>query len=122
MQFVPLVLMLVIFYAFLLVPQRKKQKAQQEMLRNVSVGDEILTTGGIYGGVTEVDGNDLYLEIAPNIEIKVTKRAVADRIYIAGSERAEPASGGGEGGSGSANATGADDLLSKLKSPFRKKS
>lgn len=120
MQFVPLVLMLVIFYAFLLVPQRKKQKAQQEMLRNVSVGDEILTTGGIYGGVTEVDGSDLYLEIAPNIEIKVTKRAVADRIYIAGSEQTSAASG--KANDSPAGANGADDLLSKLKSPFRKKS
>lgn len=119
MQFVPLVLMLVVFYVFLLVPQRRKQKAQQELLRNVSVGDEILTSGGIYGGVTEVDGNDVFLEIAPNIEIKITKRAVAERIYIAGSETAVAKSSGPAGPETAVS--GAEALLGKLKSSFRKK-
>ena len=76
-------LLLVVLYFFMIVPQRKKQKAQQELLARIGPGDEVLTAGGIYGGVTEVDGNDLYLEIAPGVEIKVTKRSVADVVYRA---------------------------------------
>ena len=86
----PLVL-LGIMYAFLIVPQRKKQKAHAELLRRVQPGDEILTSGGIYGGVTEVDGDDLYLEIAPDVEIKISRRAVAERLAPASPAPARPA-------------------------------
>ena len=80
----PLVL-LGIMYAFLIVPQRKRQRAHAELLRAVGPGDEVLTSGGIYGGVTEVDGDDLFLEIAPDVEIKISRRAVAERISAAAS-------------------------------------
>ena len=70
-------------YFVLFVPQRKKQKAQQNLIFTLGPGDEVVTSGGIYGGVTEVEGDVLYLEIAPDIEIKVAKRAIADRIYRA---------------------------------------
>jgi preprotein translocase subunit YajC len=80
----PLVL-LGVMYFFLIVPQRKRQRAHEELLRNVGVGDEVLTTGGIYGGVTEVDGDTLFLEIAPDVEIKVSRRAIAERVYASGS-------------------------------------
>lgn len=81
------ILLLVVLYFFMIVPQRKKQKAQQELLSRIGAGDEVLTVGGIYGGVTEVDGDAVYLEVAPGVEIKVTKRSVADVVYRA--ERAE---------------------------------
>ena len=70
-------------YFVLFVPQRKKQRAQQNLIFTLGPGDEVVTSGGIYGGVTEVEGDVLYLEIAPDIEIKVAKRAIADRIYRA---------------------------------------
>ena len=81
----PLVL-LGVMYFFLIVPQRKKQRAHEELLRNVSAGDEVLTTGGIYGGVTEIDGDTLYLEVAPDVEIKVSRRAIAERIFVSGNQ------------------------------------
>ena len=73
-------LLLAVMYVFLILPQRKRSKAHAELLRAVSPGDEILTSGGIYGGVTEIDGDDLYLEIAPDVEIKINRRAVSERI------------------------------------------
>ncbi len=76
-------LLLGVMYFVLFVPQRKKQKAQQNLIFTLGPGDEVVTSGGIYGGVTEVEGDVLYLEIAPDIEIKVAKRAIADRIYRA---------------------------------------
>lgn len=79
----PLVL-LGVMYFFLIVPQRKKQRAHEELLRNISAGDEVMTTGGIYGGVTEIDGDTLYLEVAPDVEIKVSRRAIAERVFASG--------------------------------------
>ncbi len=84
-------LLLVVMYAFLILPQRKKQKAHADLLGSLAPGDEVMTTGGIYGGVTEIDGDDLFLEIAPDIEIKVSKRAVADRVYRASGDAASTA-------------------------------
>ncbi len=72
-----------VMYVFLIMPQRKKQRAQQDLLGTIGPGDEVVTGGGIYGGVTEVDGEVVYLEIAPDIEIKVARRAIADRVYRA---------------------------------------
>lgn len=72
-----------VMYVFLIMPQRKKQRAQQDLLGTIGPGDEVVTGGGIYGGVTEVDGDVVYLEIAPDIEIKVARRAIADRVYRA---------------------------------------
>ena len=83
-------LLLAVMYVFLILPQRKRSKAHAELLRAVSPGDEILTSGGIYGGVTEIDGDDLYLEIAPDVEIKINRRAVSERIS-ATTTRAAPA-------------------------------
>ena len=78
------VLMLGVMYFLLIVPQRKKQKAHADLMRSLGPGDEVVTTGGIYGGVTEVAGDDVYLEIAPDIEIKIARRAIADRVFPAG--------------------------------------
>ena len=78
------VLMLGVMYFLLIVPQRKKQKAHADLMRSLGPGDEVVTTGGIYGGVTEVVGDDVYLEIAPDIEIKIARRAIADRVFSAG--------------------------------------
>ena len=75
----PLIL-LGVMYAFLILPQRRRAKAHAELLRAIAPGDEVLTSGGIYGGVTEIDGDDLYLEIAPDVEIKISRRAVSERI------------------------------------------
>ena len=82
-------LLLAVMYAFLILPQKKKQKARTEMLASISTGDEIVTTGGIYGGVVEIKGDDIYLEIAPDVEVRITRGAVADRVYRA--VAAEPA-------------------------------
>ncbi|MPY93273.1 MAG: preprotein translocase subunit YajC [Acidimicrobiia bacterium] len=73
-----------VMYFFLIVPQRKRQRAHDELLRHIGAGDEVLTTGGIYGGVTEVDGETLFLEIAPDVEIKVSRKAIAERVFASG--------------------------------------
>jgi preprotein translocase subunit YajC len=73
-----LLAMFVLLWAVLIRPQRMKQRAQQQMLSQIDPGDEILTVGGIYGIVVEVeDDDDLVVEIADGIHVRIARRAVA---------------------------------------------
>jgi preprotein translocase subunit YajC len=73
-----LVAMFVLLWALLIRPQKAKQQRQQQMLSDIDPGDEILTVGGIYGIVVEVeDEDDLVVEIADKIHVRVARRAVA---------------------------------------------
>ena len=69
--------MLLLVYVLLIAPQRRRQQAQQRILTQVEVGDEILTAGGVYATVREVRDDDLIVEIAPGTNIRLDKRAVA---------------------------------------------
>ncbi|HEY2677218.1 MAG TPA: preprotein translocase subunit YajC [Steroidobacteraceae bacterium] len=70
-------LLLVVFYFLLIRPQSKKAKEQREMLSKIAAGDEITTTGGILGKVTEVGDQFLSVEIAAGVNIKLQKFQVA---------------------------------------------
>ena len=73
--------MFVLLYALLIRPQRQKQRAQQVMLSKIARGDEVLTVGGIYGIVQELDDDDdLVVEIAEGIHVRMARRAVASVI------------------------------------------
>ncbi len=71
------VLLLVVFYFLLIRPQNKRAKEQKEMLSKVGAGDEVATTGGILGKVTEVGDQFLTLEIAKGVSIKLQKFQIA---------------------------------------------
>jgi preprotein translocase subunit YajC len=58
-------------------PQRRKQKLQQGMQSELAVGDEVLTAGGVYGTVTRIGDDDVRVEIAPNVEVRLARRAIA---------------------------------------------
>jgi preprotein translocase subunit YajC len=70
-------LMIVAFYFLLIRPQNKRAKEQREMLAKIVAGDEVATTGGILGKVTEVGDQYLTLEIASGVAIKLQKFQVA---------------------------------------------
>ena len=61
-------------------PQRRKQKAQQGMQSELAVGDEVVTAGGMYGTVTEIGEDDVRVEIAPNVEVRLARRAIAAQL------------------------------------------
>ena len=73
MGLLPLVLMFAIFYFLLIRPQQKKAKQHKEMLSNLKKGDSIITTGGIYGRIVEVNDNSMNVEVADRVRIKVAK-------------------------------------------------
>ena len=72
-----MVLLLVVMYVLMIRPQRQRQAQQQATIDNASVGDDILTTGGIYGTITEADGDDIVVRLAEGLDVHMTRRAVA---------------------------------------------
>ena len=80
-MFLPFVLIIVIFYFLLWRPQQKKMKLHREMLGNLKRGDRIVTGGGIYGRIARVEGDeDLIVEIAPEVRIRVVRGTVSEAI------------------------------------------
>jgi preprotein translocase subunit YajC len=77
MQFLPLVLIFVVFYFLLIRPQTKRAKEHRAMVSALEVGAEVVTNGGILGKVTEVSEQFLTIEIASGVNIKLQRQAVA---------------------------------------------
>jgi preprotein translocase subunit YajC len=75
-SFVPLALVVVIFYFVILRPARVKQQKVDEFLGALKVGDRIITTGGIYGQVTKLNEQTVQLQIADKIRIEVARASV----------------------------------------------
>jgi preprotein translocase subunit YajC len=77
-QLILLVALLVLLWALLIRPQRSRQRQQQELISAIEPGDEILTVGGLYGIVQEIDeDDDLVVEIADAVHVRIARRAVA---------------------------------------------
>ena len=73
-QFIPLILIFVIFYFFLIRPQQKKVKEHKAMVENLKKGDKIVTSGGITGTISRVvDNEKVEVEIADNITVEVVR-------------------------------------------------
>ena len=76
-------ILFIIIIAFLLLyllfvrPQKRRQNEQQQMISELRVGDEVLTVGGIYGTIAELDDDRVTVEIAPKLEVQVSRRAIA---------------------------------------------
>lgn len=76
-QLIVIVALLALLWLLLIRPARRRQVAQQELLAGIQVDDEILTAGGVYGYVREIHDDELLLEVAPEIRLRVARRAVA---------------------------------------------
>lgn len=72
----------VLMYLLLIRPQRAQQKRQKEQIAGVAAGDEVVTIGGIYGDIVEVDedGEKIVLEIAEDVHIEVARRAIGSVV------------------------------------------
>jgi preprotein translocase subunit YajC len=72
-----MVLMLGVMYVLMIRPQRQRQAQQQSMIDSAGVGDDVLTTGGIYGTISETEGDDIVVEIAKGVTVHMTRRGIA---------------------------------------------
>jgi preprotein translocase subunit YajC len=76
----PLVLIFVVFYFLLIRPQTKRAKEHREMVAKLSAGDEVVTTGGILGRISEIDESFVTLEVAPKVTIRVQRFQVTQMM------------------------------------------
>jgi preprotein translocase subunit YajC len=72
-----LIVLLALVWLLLIRPRQRAMKQQKQQLQGVAVGDEILTAGGLYGFVRRIDGDELQVELAPGLEVRMARRAVA---------------------------------------------
>ena len=80
-QFIPLILIFVIFYFFLIRPQQKKIKEHKSMVASLKRGDEIITSGGMHGRIEKVyDEDKIDLVISENVTVKVVKSTVQNLL------------------------------------------
>jgi len=77
MQFLPLLLIFVVFYFLLIRPQSKRAKEHKTMVEALAKGDEVVTNGGLLGRISQVDENFVTLKVADNVEVKVQRQAIA---------------------------------------------
>jgi preprotein translocase subunit YajC len=74
-------LLIVIAFVFIwfaiLRPQKRRRVAQDQMWQTLDLGDEIVTAGGLYGEITGFQGDDLLVRIAPELEVRIARRAIA---------------------------------------------
>ena len=97
-------MMVVLFglmWLLLIRPQQRKQRQQQSLLSSLEVGQEVMTAGGLYGTISDVDIEEVVLEVAPGVNVRMDKRAVvtvveeeveeADAFEARTAEEPEPA-------------------------------
>jgi preprotein translocase subunit YajC len=77
---VVITLTLVLLYVLFLVPQRRQLRAHQELVASLQEGDEVITSAGIYGRITELGPEDVRLEVAPAVELRLARQAVLRRV------------------------------------------
>ena len=87
MSFLPLILIVVVFYFFMIRPQMKRQKETRQFREGLKKGDKVVTTGGIYGKIISVQETTINLEIAKDVHIKVDKNGIVKDMADVQSQR-----------------------------------
>jgi len=77
-QMAPLILIFGIFYLLLIRPQQQKMKQQRALIDSAKKGDTVVTGGGLIGKVVKVDGDEVELELGPNVKVRALKVTLSD--------------------------------------------
>ena len=101
-QFIPLILIGGLMYFVLILPQQRRTREHKALLASLEVGDEVLMNSGIHGFISAIDGEILWIEVAANTELKVSKSAIAGKVE-------EPDDGAGDRADDAADDSTADD-------------
>lgn len=87
MQFLPLILMFVIFWFLLIRPQQKRAKAHKQMLAELKRGDSVITSSGIIGKILEIDDEQVLLESADS-KLRVSRQAIGGLVQSRSGDKA----------------------------------
>jgi len=79
-QLISFAVLIAAFYLLLIRPQMKRQKEQTALMASLAVGDSIVTIGGMYGTIKELEDDRVSLEIAPGVTVKMARSAIAKKI------------------------------------------
>ena len=82
-SFLPLIIIMGLLWLVLLRPQQKRAKNRREMLSKLEIGDDVLMSSGVYGRIISFDEQTVFVEIADNVRIKVTRDSITERISYA---------------------------------------
>lgn len=78
------ILIVLIFFAvawvLLILPRQRELRRHQALMTQLEVGNEVIMSSGVYGTIRSIDGDHVMLEVAPGIELKIAKRAVAAKV------------------------------------------
>lgn len=87
-----IMLLLIMFAAYFLLlrPQRRRQRQMATLQSSIEVGDEVMTTSGMYGFVTGFEGEIAWLEVDDNVQIRVARQAIQRKVDTAKGETAQP--------------------------------
>ena len=80
LSFVLLLALPVALYFMMIRPQKKRAHAQQQLSKSIGDGDEVMTTSGVYGFVTAIEDDIVWLEIAEGVDIRITRAAIAKKV------------------------------------------
>jgi len=87
-QFIPLILIIVVFYFFMIRPQLKKSKEQKKFRENIKKGDKIVTIGGIHGKIVDVNDTTFIIEVEGGNKLRIERSAVSmDSSTLIGAEQ-----------------------------------
>jgi preprotein translocase subunit YajC len=100
------VLIAVAMYFLLIRPQRRRMQEQRALASSVAEGDEVMTTAGVYGFVTAIEDDVIWLEIAEGVDIRIARGAVSRRVTPADAPNVD-AEAAGDGKAGGGGSTGA---------------
>ncbi|UCD71182.1 MAG: preprotein translocase subunit YajC [Syntrophobacterales bacterium] len=79
-MFIPLILLFAIFYFLLIRPQQKRQREHRELLTHLRKGDQVITTGGLYGRITGLTDTVVTLEITEKVRVKVARNQISTKL------------------------------------------
>lgn len=78
-SFIIIIAAFAVLYYLILRPQQKRERERRELVRSLAEGDEVITNAGIHGVVVEVEADVVWLEVAPDVELKILRDAVTSR-------------------------------------------
>ncbi len=89
MEFIPLIVVGVLMYVVLILPQQRRSREHRTLLAGLEEGDEVMTNAGVYGFIAAVDGEVIWLEVADGVELKLSKASVASKVPVTGDDQDE---------------------------------
>ncbi len=75
-----LVITFALMWVLFILPQQRRVRAHQALVRSVAVGDEVVTAGGLYGRITAMDDEVLRLEVSPGVELRIARGAITRKL------------------------------------------